>query len=174
MIDIKYYRKMRNVDRLAQGYKNRPYNLLEHSYMVAMLFRHFASLEDVSYDINVFDLVLYHDVVETISSDLPWPIKNFSDKTKEAWGVIEEEVIKEHFQLERYSDENLKKGMTNLQYSLFKACDILDLYIFVKEEIQLGNNTLFIKEVKKNCETILNSLEFQFPKIKKFIEEYAY
>ena len=172
MIDIKYYRKMKNIDRLAQGYKNRSYNLLEHSYMVAMLFRHFASLEDVPYDMNVFDLVLHHDVVEVISADLPWPIKNFNDKTKEAWNIIEEEVIKKHFQLEKYSDENLKKGMTTLQYSLFKACDILDLYIFVKEEISLGNKAVFIKEVEKNCQEILGSLEF--PKIKKFIQEYVY
>lgn len=174
MIDIKYYCKMKNIDRLAQGYKNRPYNLLEHQYMVAMLFRHFASLEDVSYDINVLDLVLHHDIVEVVSADLPWPIKNFNYKTKEAWGVIEEEVIKKHFQLEKFSDENLKKGMTPIQFALFKACDILDLYIFVKEEMKLGNNTIFIKEVEKNCLDIINSLEFDFPKIKKFINEYEY
>ena len=170
-MEISYYRKLKNIDRLQSVPKQRNYNLLEHQYMVGMLFRHFASKEDIAYDIKVWDLVLNHDILESVTIDLPWNIKNFSSKTKEAWGIIEEELISKHFQLQRYSDKALKSGMTPIQFALFKVCDTLDLLIFVKEEQALGNNTDEINEVEENCYKIMDSLEFKFPKIKQFIQE---
>lgn len=171
-MDIQYYLKCRNVERLSQVYIHRNYNLMSHQWMTGMLFRHFASLEDVPYDINVWDIVLNHDILETISTDLPWPIKNFSDKTKDAWSVIENELINKHFQLLKYSDENIKKSLNARQFALFKMCDILDLWLFVKEEISIGNNSKQIKEVEENCYKIFDSIEFKFHNIIKFIESY--
>lgn len=169
-IDIKYYCKMRNIQRLSMMFTHRPYNLLEHQYLTTVLFRHFASLEDVPYDMNVLDLVMNHDCVESETSDLPWDIKNFSEETKKCWNIIEKEVCKKHFQLNRYSDENLKSGMTKLQHDLFKAVDTLDLMIFVSEEINLGNNTVAIRNVLHNCYEILNKIESQFPHVNEFIK----
>jgi len=173
-MDIRYYRKMKNVNRLSMMFINRDYNLLEHSFMVAMLFRHFASLEDVCYDMQVFDLILHHDILESETTDLPWPIKNFSPAVKNAWEVIEEEVCKKHFQLDSYSDANLKGGMTSLQYDLFKVCDILDLFIFIKEEIAMGNRTKDILEVEFNCLNLLKSIKTPFPHVKEFVKTYEY
>jgi len=172
MIDIKYYRKMKNIDRMAMGFKNRPYNLLEHCYGVGMLFRHFASLENVPYDINVWDIVLHHDIVEVETTDLPYTIKNFSQVTKQAWEEIEDELVSRHFQLEPYSDAEIKSSLTPLQFALFKACDMLDLWIFCKEEQAIGNKTRFVQEIVDNCIKVLNSLEFKFTKIIKFVETY--
>lgn len=172
-MDIKYYRKMKNIERLSMMFTNRKYNLLEHSYMVTVLFRKFASLEDVAYDMSVLDLVMNHDAVESVTSDLPWPVKSFSIKTSEAWGEIEKEVIKKNFQLEKYSDLNLKSGMTALQYELFKICDILDLWLFIKEEIAIGNRTIDILEVENNCKLLMSNVN-KFPHINKFIKEYEF
>lgn len=172
MIDIRYYQKCRNIHRMSMMFTLRPYNLLEHQYIVGMLFRKFASEEDVSYDINVWDIVLNHDILEVVTTDLPWPIKNFNSKTKESWEVIENEILESNFQLQKYSDENIKSNLNPRQFALFKACDTLDLFIFCKEEQELGNNSKDIKEVISNCFKIMDSLKFKFPKIIKFMSEY--
>lgn len=173
-MDIRYYRKMKNVQRLGMIHVNRSYNLLEHCYMTAMLFKHFASLEDVPYDMDVFDIILHHDVVEVETTDLPHPIKNFSPKVKEAWEEIENEVTKRHHQLNRYSDKNIKLGLTQRQFDLFKVCDTIDLLIFVREEIAIGNRTKDILEVEKNCLSILDNIQTYFPHAVKFVQEYEY
>ena len=49
---------MKDIQRLPNTPHHRGYNLLEHGLVVGMLFRWFASEEDVAYDINVFDKVL--------------------------------------------------------------------------------------------------------------------
>ena len=174
MISIIYYRKMKNIDRLSMMFKNRPYNLLEHQYMVLVLFRRFASLEDVQYDMNVLDIIMNHDSVEAVTGDLPWNVKNFSLKTKEAWEIIEEDVVDVHFQLEKYTDKEIKKSLNERQYDLFKMCDVLDLFIFVKEEIALGNTSKDMKKVEENCFKIFGSVKTKFPNIQKFIETYEY
>lgn len=174
MAGVKYYRKMKYIDRLTGVPKQRNYNLMEHSYMVGMLFRHFASIEDVPYDINIWDMVFNHDIAECVTQDLPYPVKNFNKITKDSWEAIEEELLQANPALKRYGDKELKESMSPRQYALFKMCDILDLLIFVKEEIDLGNNSKEIKEVERNCFKIINNLEFPFPKIKKYIDEELY
>lgn len=168
-MEIKYYRKMKNVDRLSGTAKHRSYNLLEHSYMVAMLFKHFASKENVAYTMAEFDLVLHHDILEVETGDLIYTVKNLNSETKECWGRIEELVIEKNFQLQRYSDENIKSGLSNLQYSLFKCCDLLDLWIFCKEEIALGNNTINMLIITERCVELIGD---KFKSIKKFMEGY--
>jgi len=154
-MDIKYYRRLKNVDRLGIEAKLREYNLLEHQYMVAMLFRHFACKEDVAYDILIFDIILHHDIVETVTSDIPYPVKNFNSKTVECWSIIEQEVIQHHEQLIRYTDKNIENAMTPKQFSLFKVCDLLDLWIFLREEQTMGNNNNECKKIIKTCEKLI-------------------
>lgn len=168
-MDIKYYRKMRNIERLTGTFKFRSYNLLEHSFMVLVLFRHFASKEDVAYDATTLDYVIHHDALESISTDLIWPVKNFSKITKDCWELIEEEIVKKHHQLQRYSDKSLKENLTPLQHSLFKACDGLDLWIFLKEEWSIGNHSDKVKEALINCEMLITK---DFKAITKFMAEY--
>ena len=166
---IRYYRRMKNVDRMSGTIKHRPYSLLEHQYMVAVLFRIFASRENVAYDMQVFDLILNHDNLEAVTGDLVYPVKNASNKTRECWDTIEEEILKLHPVLERYSDNNLREGMTELQRNLFKACDYLDLWIFLKEEIALGNASRDIVEMLGNCERLIPK---DFRSINKFMADY--
>ena len=170
-MNIKYYRKCKNIERLQGAFKHRTYNLMEHQWGVAMLFRHFASVEDIAYDINVLDMVLHHDILEVETTDLLYPIKNLNNKTKEAWGVIEGEVIKNHFQLDRYSDKNIKETLTESQFNLFKVCDLLDLWIFAKEEQAIGNSSISIYEVIQNCEQLILG---KYKMVDKFIKGYEF
>lgn len=173
---INYFLNCRKVDRLGLVYHHRRYDLMQHQWMVGMLFRYFASLEDVSYDINVWEIVLKHDMLESVSMDLPYPVKTLNKRTEQAWSLIEKEIVFENSKLSRYSDKNIKEGMTDRQFALFKVCDYLDLFLFIKEEMSYGNNCKEIIEVEQNCFNIFDSIfeKFSFPKIKKFITEYVY
>jgi 5'-deoxynucleotidase YfbR-like HD superfamily hydrolase len=174
MIDIKYYRKLKNVTRMPGAFIHQSYNLLEHQYMVGMLFQKFAKLDNVSYDINDLNIVLHHDIVETVTGDLSWVVKNFNQVTKNCWATIEEEVTYKHFQLQQFSDEKIKFGLTELQYLLFKSCDVLDLFIFIYEEIKLGNRSDEIIDVYNNCLKIFDDINIKnnFPHLKKAVDEF--
>lgn len=166
---------MKDIQRLPNTPHHRGYNLLEHGLVVGMLFRWFASEEDVAYDINVLDKVLLHDYVESVTGDLNSCVKNFNSTTKAAWDVIEGEICKYDFSLQPYSDTELKKCMTELQHRLFKMCDYLDLWIFCRNEIALGNDSKKIKMCRNNCEVALcrisNDFE-DFKSIKLFMDQY--
>lgn len=168
-MEISYYRKLKEVNRLSRVTCLRSYNVLEHSYMVAMLFKHFAATEDVPYNMVVFEHILHHDIVEAISSDLPYDVKNFNEVTKHSWDVIEMEIVKQHHQLRRYTDDNIKDAMNEMQYKLFKVCDLLDLWIFLKEEQGLGNNTQKVNSIIDKCEELIKG---QFVSVDKYMLNY--
>ena len=169
---INYYRKMKNVERMSGTFKHRPYNLLEHSYMVLAYFKHFASIEDVPYDMKVLDLVMHHDILETETGDLIHPVKKLNQRTNNCWKIIEDAVIDNNPPLFKYSDNNIISGMNSRQYALFKACDYLDLFIFCKEEISFGNKGINLIKMVKNSEELINGLDFNFPKLKKYMKDY--
>lgn len=164
---IETYRQMKNVQRLAIHQILRPYNLLEHSYMVGILFMHFAKLEDIPYDINTLRLVLNHDVLETISGDMPYPAKNLNEKTKYHWERIESEIADAHPEMRPYTDHRIEQVMTPGQFDLFKACDLLELWIFIREEQEMGNLNDELNRVRIKCENIVT--DFAFPHILKFM-----
>ena len=154
---------------------HRGYNLLEHGLVVGMLFRWFASEEDVSYDINVFDKVLLHDYVESVTGDLNVCVKKFNDNTAAAWDIIEYEICHGDANLLPYSDEEIKKTMTDLQYRLFKTCDYLDLWIFCKNEQALGNTSKKLLTCIINCEQLLEKYTDGwklFKSVQKFMNQY--
>jgi 5'-deoxynucleotidase YfbR-like HD superfamily hydrolase len=167
---------MKDIQRLPNTPHHRGYNLLEHGLVVGMLFRWFASEEDVSYDINVWDKVLMHDYVESVTGDLNACVKKFNGKTAEAWDIIEHEICEGDSVLFPYSDRVIKESMTEMQYRLFKCCDYLDLWIFCKNEVALGNNTQKIHSVMKHCNELLEKYSDNwnyFKSIKKFTENYV-
>ena len=170
-MEINYYRKLKNIDRLSRMPKLRQYNLIEHSYMVTILFRHFASKEDVPYDMVVLDYVMHHDILEAETGDLPYDIKCMNDVTEHAWRSLEIEVSKRHHQLRRYTDVNIKEALTPLQFQLFKICDTLDLWIFLKEEEGLGNRSAQCLEIIATCERMIKG---KFISVDKYMNDYQF
>ena len=146
---------------------------MSHQFMVAALFRHFAITEGIEYDLEVFDLVFHHDMLEVETTDLIYPVKGYSKATKEAWSVIESEVLKSHFQLKQFSDENIKAKLNDEQHRMFKACDVLDLWIFCKEEQAIGNKSIGIHEVIGRCEELIY-VKFHFDSVIEFMENYEF
>jgi 5'-deoxynucleotidase YfbR-like HD superfamily hydrolase len=169
-MEIKHYQRMRNIDRLSGTLKNRQYDLMQHSYMVAILFMRFSKLEGIPIDMVVLDCVLHHDILEVITGDLIWPVKNFSAKTKASWELIEEEIVNSNPEFKKYSDVEMENTMTKIQYTLFKACDVLDLYIFCMEEQTMGNHSKEVIEVIYNCRVMLDG---KFSTIDNYILNYG-
>lgn len=155
---IDYLLQMKQIQRLPNVPHHRSYNILEHGFVVGMLFRWFASACDVPYDINVWDKVLMHDYLEAFTGDLNFVVKNLSEKTSSAWATIEKEVCDRDTVLNHYSDEAIKSAMTEEQHTLFKACDYLDLWIFCKQEEALGNTTTGNMAVIDNCKRLIYNL----------------
>lgn len=171
MIPIKYYRKLKNVDRLSRTAKHRSYNLMEHSYMVTVLFRQFASKEDIAYDMIVLDYVMHHDILETITGDLPYDIKNQNRLNADCWDAIELNSAESVPGFTQYTDKEIQDGLSPQQYKLFKVCDLLDLWIFLKEEQGLGNIAREILTITNKCEQLIIG---QFRTVDKYMQNYEF
>lgn len=165
----------RDIPRLTGIYTHKSYDLMQHQFVVCNLFMYFAEKENINYTLNELKLVLNHDLVETATRcDLPYTIKNLNKVTKRAWEVIEEEVVNVSPELKPYSDKAIKEGLNEKQFALFKVCDYLDLIIFIKQEMSLGNNTKRIIEVHNNCLKLIPDIckRHKFDNILKFMEHY--
>lgn len=165
---INYYRKMLTIDRLAGKFKLRKYDLAQHSYFTGILFTHFAKLEGIEYSTEVLEIVLSHDLMEVQTADLPYPIKNLNEVTKECWASIESEAAKAFPEFQKFSDDNIKKLLTPQQFSLFKSCDYVELFLFIHEEILLGNVTPEMIEIYERC---TNLIDHQFKSVNEFVLE---
>ena len=170
---IEYYRKLKDVSRLSRVPSLRSYNVLEHTFMVVLLFRYFAKLEDVAYDMQILDRVMHHDILESVTGDLPHDVKHFNVKTECAWDTIEHEVasVSMHTEMSLYTDIEIRAMMSERQYKLFKACDLLDLWIFLKEEQGLGNTHRILHKIVLKCEELIKG-KFHF--IDTYMDEYKF
>jgi 5'-deoxynucleotidase YfbR-like HD superfamily hydrolase len=176
-VNINSYRKMLNIQRLAGTYKQRSYNIAEHSYYVAILFQYFASIEKVEYGVNELSLILRHDLVEVLTGDLIYTVKNSSIDNKERWVSIEEEIVSKHKEFLPYLDSNLKSELSKDQLRLFKICDLLELWIFLQEEKFFGNKNWSVIDISKRCVSIIQDYclmegEREFYSVLEFMKNY--
>lgn len=161
-------RKMITIDRLSGTLKNKRYSLAEHSFFVALMFQIFADVEKIEYTVKDMNYIMRHDLIEVLTADLILPVKDFSDKTREAWNVIESEIyssVKNDY-LFLYTDEDLKNNLSGEIYALLKDCDRLELLLFAFQEFELGNSSKDIYDIIEFLNGELNNSFFDF--IKKF------
>lgn len=167
------HRIMSNIDRLATTMKIRKYSLAEHSYYVAAMFEDFARQELIKYTTQDMYLIMRHDYLETLTSDLIFPVKKLSAITEECWDEIEREVIKdenEYYGHTLISDQQLKEKLDPTIYALMKDCDQLDLFLFCMEEIQMGNANSEIKRIVRILKDNLSKSLFW--SVKDFVYSY--
>lgn len=172
---INAYKRMASVDRMAGRLKIRNYSLAYHQYYTTLLFMHFAELEKVEYNMDVLKIIMKHDFLEAFTNDLPWPIKNLNEKTKECWEKIEHETAKEFPELALYTDDVMKEVMTEQQFYLFKMCDYLELWLFMKEEMLMGNHVEGIVFVENKCRELILKIsdeKYKFYSVLVFMREY--
>lgn len=168
---LKKERALLNVQRMAGKPKLRSYNLVEHSFFVTSMFIELCRREDIEVHMEDVKKVMNHDLVETLTGDLLYPAKNLNEETSKAWEYIEDSIVKENPEFIPYTDKKIRKGFSEKKWMLFKAADLLDLWIFCKEEQVLGNNAKEIQEIINNCERYLYNMNID--SVNDFINEFV-
>lgn len=75
---------------------------------------------------------IFHDVPEAWVGDIPAPVKKFDPSVKTATNKMERFIFD---RLQLPNDADLSEGDKNK----LKACDILELYLWSKEQVAAGN-----------------------------------
>jgi 5'-deoxynucleotidase YfbR-like HD superfamily hydrolase len=74
--------------------------------------------------------ILYHDLHEVFTGDIPWPVKQ-RPALKEAIDHMEHEINVEY---------GLTVKLTDVQYRMLKAIDMLEFLLYLMQERALGNS----------------------------------
>lgn len=160
---------MRNVNRE---------NIMEHSLQVAMIAHGLAIINNKVFggDANPEKtalLAIYHDSNETITGDLPTPIKYFNKGMESSYKNLEDiskekllsllpELMAEEYKEIIFYDENTIEGR------LVKGADRLCAYIKCVEELKAGN-----KEFHKAQQSILERIQrLNLPEISYFMDHF--
>jgi len=158
-----HLKALKNIRRLSGITLIQPYTVAIHCYYTGLLFEEIADYEKIRINKSEIDFVYRHDVLESVTGDLLLPVKTHSDSVNKKWNEIERELMESKYPyLQFYTDSNAKAYFNPVSWSLFKACDLFELLLFVKEEIQLGNNNEGILAVNFNCCNILSKCEINY------------
>ena len=162
-------RRIQYVERLAGSYKLRSYDNARHQYFVGVMFIRLAKEENIPITVDILEKVLCHDLVELYTGDLLNTAKNITPTAKKLWNEFESEIVNGIPSLFGYDDQSIHGSMTEDQFLLFKACDLLELWCFCREEQILGNSSSHNQKVVKNCEFLLFKAIERFPSIGEFM-----
>ncbi len=169
---VKYIRRwglMRNT---------RDENLAEHSLETAMLAHALASIGNRVFNKSLnadraASLALFHDVTETVTGDMPTPIKYFSPEIKNAFDSVDA-VAKE--KLIAMLPSELQSDYADILYfeddvylkKLVKAADTLSAYVKCIEERLAGN-----KDFSKAEKSIKKRLyDYKLEELDYFMEKF--
>ena len=161
---------------------NRPENLKEHSFDVAVIahclceihnFITDARQEHHIYSSDVVVLALYHDAAEIIVGDMPTPVKYNNESIKTAFKELERKaeeslvhMLPEELQ-PSYRYCMCQKGSPE-ELAIVKAADKLSAYIHCINEETAGNT-----EFTSAKETLWQSiLKMDLPEVQYFIENF--
>ena len=156
-----------------------PENIQEHSLQVAVITHALAVIKNKLFNGSVDPeraalLAVFHDSNETITGDMPTPIKYFNPEISNAFKNIED--ISKNKLLSMLPEE-LRESYSSILFhceddeelwKLVKAADRLSAYIKCIEEEKAGN-----KEFKKAGQSIYKTvLELDMPEVGYFIENF--
>ncbi len=155
-------------------------NIMEHSLQVAMIAHGLALINNRIFngDINperVALLAVYHDSNETITGDLPTPIKYYNPDIQESYRVLEDlskeklitllpKSLQEDYRKVLFFDENSPEGR------LVKSADRICAYIKCVEELKAGNG-----EFQKAQQAIMKKIEdIDLPEVSYFMQHFVH
>jgi 5'-deoxynucleotidase len=152
-------------------------NIAEHSIQVAMIAHLLAVIRNEYFGGSVNPdkcavLSLYHDANETITGDLPTPIKYYNIEIREVFKNIESTANE---RLLSMLPEELKSVYRNIlnhdssaEWLIVKAADKLSAYIKCVEEEKSGNNEF--KSAKESLHEAI--IGFDFPEVQFFMDKF--
>ena len=168
--------RMKHITRWGLMRNTNVENIQEHSLQVAMIAHGLAVISNIFFGNNIDTnriavLAIYHDSNETLTGDMPTPIKYSNPSIQKAYKDLEE-VSKEKL-LSMLPDEMAPTYRDILFYDessyegkIVKAADRICAYVKCIEEEKAGN-----LEFKKAAEATLKKiLEMQMPEVEYFFK----
>ncbi|MBE7065837.1 MAG: 5'-deoxynucleotidase [Ruminococcaceae bacterium] len=159
-----YLNRMKYINRWGLMRNTATENILEHSGQTAML-AHMLALIGNKYFGKNYDLgrvclfALYHDANETITGDLPTPVKYFNQQINDSYKEIEElsknkllEMLPGDFR-DEYRDILFFEEHYEDYRRLIKSADKISAHIKCIEEVKSGNSE-FVAAKKATLESI--------------------
>jgi 5'-deoxynucleotidase YfbR-like HD superfamily hydrolase len=169
---IKFERQMRHVQRLSGTPILKPYSIAEHCYFTGLLFMEVAERDNVSVTLKDIKKVFMHDILEVKTGDLLYPAKHSNAACEKNWDEIEQIVVNKSAPLlAPYMDD---AGWSSKEaQALFKVCDLLELFMFCRDEQAIGNYSVHMRNVRNNCRSWLPKMLADLPFAKELAEAYA-
>lgn len=174
-----YLSRIKYINRWALMRNTTYETLSQHSYEVATLAHALAVIGNrrfgKSYDTSRAALLgLYHDAAESITGDMPTPVKYFSTELRSAFAEVEKSagarllsMLPEDMQAD-YDPLLEQKADDAALWRLVKAADKLSAYIKCIEERKAGNTEF--REAEKSTKKLLEKLEC--PEAAAFLSEF--
>ena len=97
---------------------------------------------------EVYAYIIYHDVAEVVTGDIPFQIKRNVPEMKAACN-----------QAELYAENSLKTPvfeLTNLEHHQVKVCDLLEMREYAEIEVAYGNS--YAIDIIQNIDTALREM----------------
>lgn len=171
--------RMKYINRWALMRNEHSENLCEHSFEVAVIAHALAVIGNKRFDKSFNGeraalIGLYHDTPETLTGDMPTPVKYYSDEVRLAYKTVEESACKS---LVDMLPEDFKEDYTAMfapqkddeeLWKLVKAADKISALIKCREEKKAGN-TEFIKAGEGIAKAIE---EMNIPEANVFVKEF--
>ena len=171
--------RMKYINRWALMRIEHSENLSEHSFEVAVIANALAVIGNKrfgkSYNCERAALLgLYHDMPETLTGDMPTPVKYYSEEVRAAYKTVEDnackrlvEMLPEDFRSEFAPFLIADEADADL-WKLVKAADKISAYIKCLEEKKAGN-----KEFDSAFESTKASIvAMELPEADCFMEEF--
>ena len=169
--------RMKNVNRWPLMRNTKTENICEHSHDVAVLVHALALLHNKRFGgtANVEKCVLmalYHDATETLTGDMPTPVKYHNPELQNAYKQLE--TVAAHKLLTTLPDDlqddyqGLLLPENGEEHQLMKAADRLAALIKCMEELKQGNREF--ETARQSVETSLR--EMHLPAVDCFMEEF--
>lgn len=159
-------------------------NVSEHSHEVAVVSHMLAIIKNLKFGGNVnpdkaATTALYHDVSETISTDLPNPVKYWNEDIAREFKKVEH--LAELSIHDSIQDQEIKDALNSYIISkntdqeivdIVKSADIICAFIFARSEFKYKRNHEF-KDAWKNTRRMIQERQEQFEEVKWFMEVYV-
>ncbi len=170
--------RMKNINRWALMRNEHPENLCDHSFEVAVIAHALAVIGNArfsrSYDADRAALLgLFHDAPETLTGDLPTPVKYYSEQVRNAYKTVEDNACRNLLSMlpedikSEYEPFFIPCESDSELWKLVKAADKISALIKCTEERRAGNS-----EFTKAAESTIASIRAMLlPEADVFLEE---
>ena len=172
--------RMKHITRWGLMRNSMRESLAEHSYETAVIAHALAVIGATRYQRHidpghVASVALFHDANETLTGDLPTPVKYYSPAIRDAYKAVEQEAT---LRLLSTLPEDLQgsyRGLLECEerdpqtYAYIKAADKISAWIKCVEEGKSGN--LEFRNAEAQLSATIRAIAL--PEVKDFMQEFA-